>query len=1669
MATTLKIKNSAVAGKAPSASDLVTAELALNLADRKLYSKDVDGNIFQIGGEGANVPSGDTPPPTGNEIGDLFFDTTTDSLLYWNGLTWLPIAGDDALALDDLSDVDVAGATDGQVLTYVSNEWVAQDPAKLDTGGSAPDNPSLGDLWVDTADCPPTLNIWDDCSNPGNPSWTPIGGGGGNGLIQGVVQIVSNSGSELFSTLTAVGGSGVDKDGATVNATYAWTGAKTGTGTTIIADVEGDYTVTATVTADGTTLNNSDDITITDTYVPMANATAPVISVIGAGPVYPGSGLSVSTNATVTGGSLVEIVETQWYKDNVLDGTELIYSLQDDDVDAEITCKQRFRDVRNNELLSEVSNTLTVIALPLDVINFTVSVYDNGNNFVGNILTADANNLSGGVAPEERYYQWYQDGIATSIAKYRTIPESDVGKVITCDVTCAEPDGSNPVTKTGTYGSIPEAGTNPPVVNSVALVATGDGSARFDDQSFTATIDLTEGEPVSTKSYEYKVEGTLSVQPSTSEIVGAATVTVPGGWTTVPAVSSSWKAITYGNGKYVAVAIGGTNRVMYSSDGLTWQPATAPEQSWQDVAYGNGKYVAVSLDGNKRVMYSTDAITWSISGVTTPGSDAYSSVTYGDGKFVAVSRDGTKQVIYSTDGISWTGASTPEQNSWWSVTYGGGKFVAVASSGTNRVMFSTNGTSGWTQATAAEANNWYGVTYGNGKYVAVSQSGTNRIMYSSDAMSWIPVQAPEQNSWIDVAYGDGKFVAVSTGGANQIMWSADAITWTSASVDQNSNWISVIYGADKFVAVTQNGTNRAMWSEYGNDGYSTTELTLADNTGLDDFTDGMLVQQNVPITGTAPAFSTTLYDGSNNQQTIDTGVDFTTGGLVWIKNRESNQSHALTDTIRGANSIIKSDTTGESVTGGINSFNNSGYVLQAYGENGNNVWTNQAGRTYVSWNFRKAPKFFDIQTWTGNGDPTRVLNHSLTTTPGFIINKATNNAGTQWYMYHKDLGLDSYISFNSSPAPDSTGAWNSITDTTFGVGTSANLNGDGREMVSYLFAADEPGLIKCGSYPGVSMGTTIDCGFKPGWVMVKSTTLTGGNQQYSHWYINDDKRNNGISNDTLAADVSTAENGSTLNCNMTFTATGFTVEDRGNPGLTQDGHTYIYVAIAENAMADASVTPAGLFQSYDDTTDPAAPTMTLTSQVDGWQVNDDKTAVGPTTVLDDATLYLETNNLRQVTGTSAAPVAYETIETSDEITFDLPTGTGQTWDEEFPVDSTITACVVADNTTAGGGRSPATGTICSNVLQPEDADNVSDIFATTLYTGNGTEQTITTGIDNTDKSLVWIKSRSAVDPHNIYDTVRGPMQMLNSNGTSGSQTFPPGLSSFLSSGFVVLESGQHNENNVTFAAWNFKASPKFFDIQTWTGNNTIRQIPHYLTSVPGMLIVKPITTTGSWYVWHKEIGITEYLRLNNTAGAKTDIPDLWDETLPTNTEFSINANGAVNGAGEDFIAYLFADEAGLIKCGKTGTLAVNEVVDCGFEPQFILAKQYTPSNTVSNWIIVDNKRTPSLHPDNTDAENPSNTVAVAFVENGFKVTDKPGRLSDCIFVAIAAPVVKSMTQEQVNNTKLLFQTKGYREEKYTQDLLARGADLRASLLQQGYTAAEIDGVLGKEAKTKKTK
>ena len=165
MSTTIKLKSSTVAGKIPAAGDLVSAELAINLADQKLYSKDVNGEVFEVGG--ASVGQGPTPPPNGNEIGDLWWDG--DFLLVWNGSDWEVVGGvtsvngetgDVILNLGDLNDVNLSlGVSNGDIIAWNGSAWVntAAPPADI-SGSSINDLNDVDTVGADDGD----ILVWNE-------------------------------------------------------------------------------------------------------------------------------------------------------------------------------------------------------------------------------------------------------------------------------------------------------------------------------------------------------------------------------------------------------------------------------------------------------------------------------------------------------------------------------------------------------------------------------------------------------------------------------------------------------------------------------------------------------------------------------------------------------------------------------------------------------------------------------------------------------------------------------------------------------------------------------------------------------------------------------------------------------------------------------------------------------------------------------------------------------------------------------------------------------------------------------------------------------------------------------------------------------------------------------------------------------------------------------------------------------------------------------------------------------------------------------------------------------------------------------------------------------------------------------------------------------------------
>ena len=79
-------------------------------------------------------------------------------------------------------------------------------------------------------------------------------------------------------------------------------------------------------------------------------------------------------------------------------------------------------------------------------------------------------------------------------------------------------------------------------------------------------------------------------------------------------------------------------------------------------------------------------------------------------------------------------------------------------------------------------------------------------------------------------------------------------------------------------------------------------------------------------------FSLFLYTGNGSTQTITNNLDFSGGGLLWIKARnDGGGPQTLMDTARGANSSLRSSATDDAMittsSQDLVSFNNNGFSL----------------------------------------------------------------------------------------------------------------------------------------------------------------------------------------------------------------------------------------------------------------------------------------------------------------------------------------------------------------------------------------------------------------------------------------------------------------------------------------------------------------------------------------------------------------------------------------------------------------------------------------------------------------------------------------------------------------------------------------------------------------------
>jgi hypothetical protein len=279
----------------------------------------------------------------------------------------------------------------------------------------------------------------------------------------------------------------------------------------------------------------------------------------------------------------------------------------------------------------------------------------------------------------------------------------------------------------------------------------------------------------------------------------------------------------------------------------------------------------------------------------------------------------------------------------------------------------------------------------------------------------------------------------------------------------------------------------------------------------------------------------------------------------------------------------------------------------------------------------------------------------------------------------------------------------------------------------------------------------------------------------------------------------------------------------------------------------------------------------------------------------------------------------------------------------------------------------------SNTSQVADsaANYIEDVFSTWLYTGNESTQTITNGIDLAGRGgLVWLKGRTSgsVNDHFVFDTARGVNKRLSPNLIDAEQTGAPnsttGLTAFNANGFTLGDGFGMNRAGQTYVSWTFREQQRFFDVVTYTGNGTAgRTVAHNLGSVPGCIIVKKVSSSDSWYVYHRSVGVSSALSLDSAVAAETSSAFL-NGTQPTAENFTLGSQSWANQNGATFVAYLFAHNAGgfgltgtdnVITCGSyTGNgSTAGPAVNLGYEPQWLMIKNASAS---AGWPMEDTMR-----------------------------------------------------------------------------------------------------------------
>ena len=629
-------------------------------------------------------------------------------------------------------------------------------------------------------------------------------------------------------------------------------------------------------------------------------------------------------------------------------------------------------------------------------------------------------------------------------------------------------------------------------------------------------------------------------------------------------------------------------------------------------------------------------------------------------------------------------------------------------------------------------------------------------------------------------------------------------------------------------------------------------------------------------------FSTALYTGNNSSQTITNGINLSgEGGLVWVKSRTTGTyNHIAMDTERGATSSLKinSSASSETISTRVSAFTSTGFSV------GSNANVNASSNDYVSWSFRKAPGFFDVVTYTGNGS-NRTIAHNLGSVPGFIAVKAIDDS-RHWWCFHRSIGNTKAIPLSLNQAPTNAAAyWNNTdpTDTVFTVGTDADVNQNNTNYIAYLWAHDDQSfgtdedeaIIKCGQYTGngATDGPEIDLGFEPQWVMIKARD-EGGN--FRNWAIFDNMRGVFTTHEDkiLSANLTTQEdsgqNSASTNF-IDFTPTGFKLSDSGMNVTDNNGNRYIYIAIRRPHKPPESGTD--VFH------------MSTAAENTNFDVG----------FVTDLTWVKSRNSSGDwYVGTRSTGRKYLAFQ------IDEPERTAY-WRWDTPINQ---------------NRNP----VVSNTPLTFSFKRAPGFMDVVTYSGTGSNQNITHNL-TVAPEMIWVKRRNGNDYWRIYHSAQGNFRYHD--GFKKSEKFDVDSSnaywnstSPTATQFTVGTEGAVNGSANTFVAILWATLPGVSKVGSYNGTGSALDIDCGFTNGARLVIIKRANTVtnGSdnvdpshWFVFNSTRGIVSgndpFLLLNEQTQEFTNE----DGIDPLNSGFTVVGGGkGLNVSGGQYVFFAIA-------------------------------------------------------------------------------------------------------------------------------------------------------------------